>query len=482
MKQFLIFAAVFMALAAQDSLAKAQTKPNFVMIVLDDGDAESMDLGLTQTKALVADQGVILPNFVTNTPVCGPSRAIMLRGQYAHNTKILENADSAKFYGWAYKNKKLVSQATIERDTIATRLQAGGYRTGHFGKYLNGWGSSNITGPTPPPPPGWNKFIATVVQGKTPTTFTQYRLLNGNALTIFGPESNPSLVYEPRMVTQHAISFIRSTPANKPLFAMVHMRPPHEPATPHPSMANEPLPAFVDAPSFGDPPEPPVQRALTSIGFYPFTQEWMDFIDTNKANRYRSLRYVDQLIMQIVNELQSTGRLDNTFIFVLSDNGWHEGEHSIPAIKGTAYKESISPPMWVRGPNMPAGRIEARLAGTHDLAPTLLGLAGIQIPQWMDGRQLRPLLFGNTTTTWRTAILGEHWQVYKWSALVAQYWKLVEWTSGELELYDTAHDPYERTNLAHQPGYEARVSQLKRRLTALKTCAGAVQCKAAEGQ
>ena len=474
-----IIAAAFLVVSS--TLCQAQTKPNFVMIVLDDGDAESMDLGLTQTKALVADQGVVIPNFLASTPLCGPSRVTMLRGQYAHNTKILTNADSTKFYRWAFRNRQVVSQATIERDTIATRLQTAGYRTGHFGKYLNGWGSANITGPTPTPPVGWNKFVATVVQGSTPTTFTQYRLLNGNALTVFGAESDPSLVYEPRMVAQHAISFIRTTPAAQPLFAMVHMRPPHAPFTPHPSMANAPLPDFIDQPSFGQEPALPIKRILTQLGGYPFTEEIEDEVRVKRDERYRSMLYVDQLITKIVDELEAKGRLDNTFIFILSDNGWHQGQHSISSGKGTAYKDVLSPPLWVRGPGVPSGRIDTRLAGTHDLAPTLLGFAGQPVPQWMDGRQLRPLINGNLTAPWRTAMLAQNWQQYGWDAVQTDQWKLVVWRdTGELELYKLDDDPHELNNLADQAGYEDQVTVLSQRLSALKSCAGSVKCRAAE--
>jgi N-acetylglucosamine-6-sulfatase len=465
------------------------------MIVLDDADGESMDLGLQQTKALVAGQGVTLPNFITTTPLCGPSRASMLRGQYAHNTRIKSNADSAKFFGVAYnkQTKRVVSQNTIERDTIATRLKAAGYRTGHFGKYLNAWGSANITGPKPPPPPGWDRFVATVIHGDTPTTYTQYRLLEGNAgqpatkITDYGPESNPAIVYEPRMVTQKAISFIRSTPANKPLFAMIHMRPPHSPATPHPSKANAPLPPsvppFVNSPAYDEEPVPPIKDGLTSIGLYPFTDEWKAYADNMKAARYRSMLYVDQLIVQVIDELQAAGRLDNTYVFVLSDNGYHEGEHSFAAGKATAYKEVLSPPMWVRGPKVAPNRVDARLAGVHDLAPTLLTLAGEKVPSWMDGRHLRPLLNGNSAVSWRTAILGRNWELFNWMAVQTDdKWKLVLWPNdGYGELYNLAADPFERTNLADQPGQESSIGTLLARLRTLKSCQGAIQCRAAEG-
>jgi N-acetylglucosamine-6-sulfatase len=419
MRAIAIAVTCFCLLSTASTITSAQTttRPNFVMIVLDDADGESMDMGLTQTKARVAGQGLTLPNFITTTPLCGPSRASMLRGQYAHNTRIKTNADSAKFFGWRYdrETRKVVSQKTIQRDTIATRLKSAGYRTGHFGKYLNAWGSANITGPKPPPPPGWDRFVATVIHGDSPTTYTQYRLLEGNAgqpatkITDYGPESNPAIVYEPRMVTQKAISFIRSTPANKPLFAMIHMRPPHSPATPHPSMANAPLPLFVPSPAYDQEPVPPIKDGLTSIGLYPFTNEWKAYADNMKASRYRSMLYVDQLIVQVIDELEAAGRLDNTYVFVLSDNGYHEGEHSFAAGKATAYKEVLSPPMWVRGPKVAPNRVDTRLAGVHDLAPTLLTLAGQTVPSWMDGRHLRPLFHGSPAASWRTAILGRNW-------------------------------------------------------------------------
>jgi N-acetylglucosamine-6-sulfatase len=182
--------------------------------------------------------------------------------------------------------------------------------------------------------------------------------------------------------------------------------------------------------------------------------------------------------------LRRTGRLDNTYIFVLSDNGWHEGEHSIPRDKGTAYKEVFSPPMWVSGPIVRRGHTDLRLVGTHDLAPTIMRLANIPLPRWMDGRSIYPLLIGNTNAPWRTAMLGQSWSRYKWDAIQTDTnKKLVLWRDdGFLEYYDMTADPYERHNLINEPGRFQEALPLISRLYKLRNCgaSGGVACRVAE--
>jgi arylsulfatase A-like enzyme len=335
----LLVSLIILLLPLTESCSAQSQRPNIVVVVLDDANAESMQLGLPKTKALIADRGVILPNFITTTPECGPSRASMLRGQYTHNHRVLTNG-----YGF----------------------------------------------------PGFRDT---------------------------GMEA-------------------------------------------------------------GDEPVPPVKAQLQRKGQYPLTTTLADGIDERRANRYLSMLYVDDLIVNVVNTLKAIKRMDNTLFIVVSDNGWHQGEHSIPRDKGTAYKEALSPPMWVRGPGVIAGRTDLRLAATHDLAPTFLRLAKQPVPSYMNGRDMRPLLYAQRKAHWRTAILGQSYSRYDWKAVQTDEWKLVVWKGGYRELYNIDVDPWERTNLAEDPARTPKLAELMLRLQDLKACgtAGAVTCQEAEDQ
>src|SRR5215204_3739735 len=111
-------------------------KPNIVFILADDmrkGDLKYMP----KTRSVLKDKGMSFRDAYVSNPLCCPSRATTMRGQYAHNTGVWNMGGSSG--GWAtYRNNDL------ERDNVATRLDAAGYSTALIGKYLNGYsGTAN---------------------------------------------------------------------------------------------------------------------------------------------------------------------------------------------------------------------------------------------------------------------------------------------------------------------------------------------------
>ena len=124
--------------------AKAQTvpvDPNFVFILADDMRKDDLKY-MSKTRALLQTQGMQFQNAFVSNPVCCPSRATIMRGQYAHNTGVWHNINGPNG-GWqGYKNHG------NEEDNVATRLHDAGYRTGLFGKYFNGYGYDGSGAPT----------------------------------------------------------------------------------------------------------------------------------------------------------------------------------------------------------------------------------------------------------------------------------------------------------------------------------------------
>ena len=92
--------------------------------------------------------------------------------------------------------------------------------------------------------------------------------------------------------------------------------------------------------------------------------------------RIRSLQAVDRGVARLVHTLRATKQLDNTYIVFASDNGFHLGQHRMPAGKQTPYETDIHVPLLVRGPGVRAGAHVTRLAGNTDLAPTFEAMAG----------------------------------------------------------------------------------------------------------
>jgi len=201
-------------------------------------------------------------------------------------------------------------------------------------------------------------------------------------------------------------------------------------------------------------------------------------LDRRHEKRAESLQAVDDLVAGVVNKLNNKGVMNNTYIFFASDNGWHHGEHRIPSGKWRPYEESIRVPLLVRGPGVAAGTTTYRLALNTDYTPTFTSLAGAQIPSYVDGRSLKPVLKG-TATTWRNAILLEaplrYSPAYR-GIRTSTKRKYVEYAGGTKELYYLGADPKELTD-KYNPN--APPAGLASRLRALESCAAAT-CRSAE--
>jgi len=139
----------------------------------------------------------------------------------------------------------------------------------------------------------------------------------------------------------------------------------------------------------------------------PLTEAEATQLDTAFQKRWRTLLSVDDIVEAIVATLTKLGRLDDTYIFITSDNGYHLGEFRLPAGKTHFYDFDIRVPMAIFGPKIPANST-FDFIGTHiDLAPTFLDIAGIPKPNIMDGKSILPMLEETNTSEWRDKWLVE---------------------------------------------------------------------------
>jgi N-acetylglucosamine-6-sulfatase len=203
---------------------------------------------------------------------------------------------------------------------------------------------------------------------------------------------------------------------------------------------------------------------------------------------------VGEMIGGLLRTLQQSGKLDNTYVVLTSDNGYHMGQHRLGLGKQSAYEEDIRVPLMIRGPGVPAGVRRDEMVLNNDFAPTFADLAGLRPPASVDGRSLASLLDrtqGNDPASWRTAFEIRNWgnkkdeasyravtPVPPYRAVRTQRYLYVEYESKEHELYDLRKDPYELNNL-YDSATPALISDLDARLDALGDCAGE-GCRAAE--
>jgi N-acetylglucosamine-6-sulfatase len=190
----------------------AQSNPvrsNFVFILADDMRYDDLKY-MPKTCALLGARGMRFKEAFVSFPICCPSRAAIMRGQYAHNT-----GQWFPYHGWqAYK------EAGNERDNVATRLRDVGYRTGLFGKYLNGYAGTSV-------PPGWVDWFAGEIG------YFNYDVNDNGTIVHYGSEESDYSTDVLRKQTQQFID--ASVARHKPFFAYVAPKAPHKPGEPAPA-------------------------------------------------------------------------------------------------------------------------------------------------------------------------------------------------------------------------------------------------------
>ena len=168
---------------------------------------------MPNVQTLLAAEGLTLANTFAVQPLCCPSRASIFRGQYPHNTKILNNAPPV---GGFAKFRDLGHEAS----TLATWLKSAGYRTAFFGKYLNGYPTADTASYVPQ---GWDEWYGA---HEGPVRYSNYRMTENGQ--VVGYRDSPS-DYRTDVLAAKALSFIKTRERNssQPFFIYFSVPAPH---------------------------------------------------------------------------------------------------------------------------------------------------------------------------------------------------------------------------------------------------------------
>ncbi|KAK8116893.1 uncharacterized protein PG998_005174 [Apiospora kogelbergensis] len=482
-------AAVSVAAAGDDA-----TKPSIVLIMSDDQDRR---LGSTDFQSVlhreIFSQGVEFVNHFATTAQCCPSRASFLRGQSAHNTNVTNvHAPGGNYDKWV--------QAGLDEEYLPHWLKKAGYKAEYVGKFLNGYNiiNANIT------PKGWDHVDALL---DPYTTYYNVPVMSQNGERPVYYQG----FHSTDVVRTKALERLQSlVKGSEPYYLQIAPYAPHVQNDVHHTI---PLARHMDLfPGISAPRTPnynPDDEHQASKGGWPGTLPRMNETTqqtADKAFRYRAqaLQGLDEIIEDVIAMLDANGKLDNTYVIYTSDNGYHIGQHRLPGGKALFYGEDTNLPFAVRGPGVPKN-MTSQIPGVHlDLVPTFLDIAGLPEADWpsfLDGRSLLPQWKdpagsssgvgagdGNSKETlnvefWGSCTieapegreLGAPFKntTYKTLRMLGdrQSWLFAVWCTGQMELYDTAADPYELVNLAGKPEHEAVLSRLNALLLVTKSCA-----------
>jgi arylsulfatase A-like enzyme len=474
-------------------------RPNVILIVTDDQTLDSYvpDV-MPHTKRLLERGGTAFTNAFVTTPLCCPSRASILTGQYGHNNGVLTNE-----YG------PLIAKG----NTLPAWLREAGYRTMHVGRYLNFYEESTGRHEVAP---GWDEWRS-ITGG---SDYFDYDLELGGRAVRYGHRDED---YVTRVINERSVHLIeRYAPRPEPFYLQIDHIAPHQGSGARSvGCKSSPIPDPRDAGRFRDwalPPKPSFNEE--DVSDKPsFIRELPSLTPSDGrrlVRRYRcglaSLRAVDRGVRELFRALKDEHELSQTVIVFTSDNGYYFGEHRIPDKKHNPYEEGIRVPLVIRLPKeLRAG--EPRIptiretVANIDLAPSIVQLAGARpcarpgLCRTMDGRSLVPLIRG-TEPAWpperdlviELARLGAPKDV---GGRACTYFGLrTPGTSGdgtfyvqhssavaasgfcepvdERELYDLAADPFQLDNraVADPESRSALELELAARLAELHDCAG----------
>jgi arylsulfatase A-like enzyme len=504
------------AAAAQDG------RPN-ILVVMTDDQAQADLAHMPNVKRLLAARGTTFADAVDSFPLCCPSRATFITGQYAHNHGVAGNFYPFGWYGMKHR-----------ANTLPAWLQGAGYRTALIGKWLNGYGARDAHGEVPAGFDIWRGLLDVSAydyynfvmnrNGKLKSwgdadfarklvEFAKIEVIpNPGGLQgvldrlhqLFGPApysywgTEDPKDYSPDVTGKITEQLVRAEgDSKKPFFIWWAPAAPHRedvattlmgrpgrdprPAPRYESQSSRyklPKPPNFNEPDFADKPSNMQNAAHT------MSQAQIDQLQLDYEGRIGSLLAVDDHVKTLVRTLKQTHQLQNTLIVFVSDNGWLQGEHRVTGDKFLPYEESVRIPLIVRGPGVPAGKTVKGQVANIDFAPTLVDAANANAGRKMDGVSLLPTIRNPRKRPNRVIEIEALERLFEGDIPVNawdrpykgvrtdRYTYVVYTETGERELYDRRKDPYQLNNIAGNSAFAQIEAKLAAQLKKLDRCKG----------
>ncbi|OHB79418.1 MAG: hypothetical protein A2Z25_21375 [Planctomycetes bacterium RBG_16_55_9] len=428
--------------------AAPKKPPNIVFLLTDDHRWDAMGCAgnsVVQTPNMdaMAYDGVRFTNTFVTTSICACSRASIFTGQWTRRHGI-------KDFNTPFSPEAL-------EQTYPMLLRAAGYRIGFIGKYG--------VGPK---------------QDLPIDKYDYWRGFPGQG-TYEHKDENGNYKHLTQIMGEQAIEFLQGCSKDQPFCLSISFKAPHvqdnDPRQFVYDRAHANLYKDVTIPT----PETADPRYFEALPEFLWTSEarrrWEIRFSTPEKYQesvkgyYRLITGVDIEIGKIRDRLAQLGLADNTVLILTGDNGFYLGEYGL-AGKWFPHEKSIRVPLIVFDPRA-SRKFRRRTLGQTvlnvDIAPTILEMAGVGVPEQMQGRSLVPLLeVLGKTPGWRTEFFYEHPFEHKTIArtvgLRTERYKYARYVDYDYEeLYDLKNNPEETINLAKDEKYQDTLAALKKR-------------------
>lgn len=430
----------------------AAEKPNILFFFVDDQRHNTLGCAghaivKTPNVDRLAKQGVRFDHAYVTTPICWVSRASLLTGMWSRTQGTKARVDAVNATAASTIYPKLLKQA--------------GYRNGFFGK----WHARM--------PRGFNQA----------QYFARYKGISRNPY--FKKQADGSLRHETELIGDHAVSFLKSQPKDKPFCLNLWFNASHaEDGDKRPGVGHFPWPKAVDG-MYENTKIPPPRLSAKRIyeSQPPFLKKSLNRVryfwrwdtpkkyTTNMRAYFRMLSGIDGVIARVTKVLKQQGLAENTIIIYSADNGYYMGDRGF-AGKWSHYDESVRVPLIIYDPRLPEnlrGRVVSKPVLNVDLAPTFLELAGVKKPGRYQGKSLLPLVKNKTVKDWRKDVFLEHLLEFgtrlpKWEGVRGERYVYARYIEHNYEfLHDLKKDPDQLQNFAKNPKYKSVLEQMRKR-------------------
>jgi len=487
---FIFFNFVF---SQNQQSSSSQERPNIIFILSDDHSTNAITAyndrfkGIAPTPNIdkIAAEGAILHNIYSTNAICGPSRASIITGKYSHKHGYYKNYQGGLFNAnqWSYPKA----------------LQASGYATALVGKW----------------------HLASVPQG---FDYFKYHIDHGEQGVYWNPTYNENSKtvkekgYATNITTDSALEWLESRQEDKPFCLLLQYKAPHREWTRDEKYLdlwkNDTLPmpdSFYD--DYNGRKHTAGETHMTMDFFNRRDMKisapdslnekqktkWLDYgnkpgeivylngLDNGKAlkevkfQKYikdylATIKSVDDNIGRVLAYLKENNLEENTIVIYASDQGFFLGEHGW-FDKRFMYEEAIKMPFIIKYPDAikPNTKINDIISNV-DIAPTMLDIAGIEIPSHVQGKSFLNILKGKTDKNWRQSMYYHYYEYPFWHHVQPHYgirterFKLIHfyYDIDVWELYDLDSDPHELNNLILSQTHSKTIKKLKKELYALK--------------
>ena len=457
---------------------KPEQLPNIIFIITDQQRFDTIRaLGFpymdTPNLDKLVSEGVTFTQCHISAPSCAPSRASLFTGYYPHTTGILKNADLWR-HSWVefladagYHCVNVGKMHTFPFETPLGFHER--YVVENKDRYLEGRYYFDE----------WDKGMRMRGLVKQQRELYRKRHDYGDRLGAFEwelPEDMHSDVFVGNMATW----WIESYPRTEPLFMQIGFPGPHPPYDPIPRYAKPylkrelPLPEVTEEELASQPPPFSAMRQhnteVDHDSIVHLLNPTREQLHRQRAYYLANVTMIDEKIGEILEALGSGGYLDNAIIIFTSDHGDCLGDHG-HSQKWTMYDIITQMPLIVWSPGrFQGGRQIDDLCQQMDIAPAILELAGVDVPETMEARSLLPALRGDSWEA-RDYVFAEHprdgiLQNVDFMTMVrSREWKLVHFLGESFgQLFNLAHDPGEIHNLWDEPSVETKKHELIKEL------------------